>query len=52
MSEQILDDANIHTLFEEVRGEAVPQSVDGHRVLEAGRIRRRSERPRNCSWSS
>jgi len=37
MSEQVLDDPDVHTLFKEVRG-TVSQGVDRYLIIEAGGI--------------
>ena len=40
MPEQVLDHANVDTLFEEMGRKAMPQRVDGDRFAEPGRFGR------------
>ena len=44
MPEQVLDDADVDALLQQVRGEAVPQGVDGDRLVETGTRQRPRDR--------
>ena len=45
MPEEILDDADVHTPFQKVGGEAMAEGVDRHRLVDVGGLGRSATRP-------